>query len=216
MRYKFGDRVIRSENAAKSYKQKSKHVVDYFSRRPRVERLLDFGCGKLRYSEELLAISEHVTFVDSFVQLNRTQVVRGVLSSVREYVSDNYERAVCVAFEDSNSTYFLNDYDLVSCTNVLSAIACQEIMAKALGLIKSSLGESGEAIFINQYRCSSFSKFEIGKPHMHGYVYDSRNGSSYYGLMKNSTVSELLVGHGFQVTQKWTKDDVGFVLACRQ
>lgn len=215
MRYKFGDKIIRSENAAKSHAQKSKHVVEYFSRRPRVAKLLDFGCGKLRYSEELLAISEHVTFIDSSVQLNRSQVVRGVRLSVREYISHNYDRAVCVAFEDSDCSS-LSGYDLVSCTNVLSAIACQDVMAKALGLIRSSLNETGEAIFINQYRCSSFAKFEAGEPHMHGYVYDSRNGPSYYGLMKNSTVAELLADHGFQVAEKWTKDDVGFVVARRQ
>ena len=215
MRYLIDGKVIRSENAAKSYKQKSKHVVNYLMSRTQSENVMDFGCGKLRYSSEIISIGKSVTFVDSELQLSRKQIVRGTYCNAIEYISTNYRNALSLSFEDASSQKINNHFDFISCTNVLSAIPCPDYLNKVLSLIHTALRIDGEALFVNHHRCSSFSKFQAGQRHMHGYIYASRSGFSYYGLMTNKIVIATLEPLGFEVIRSWSKEDIGFVLVRR-
>lgn len=215
MRYLIDGKLIRSENAAKSYKQKSKHVSKYLMSRTPSDNVLDFGCGKLRYSSEISSIGKSVTFIDSELQLSRTQIIRGTSCSVTEYISNNYENANSLSFESVLNDGLNNHFDFISCTNVLSAIPCPDYLNKVLYLIHTALHESAEALFVNQHRCSSFAKFKTGQRHMHGYIYEGRSGFSYYGLMTNKVVVALLEPLGFEVVRCWSEEDVGFVLVRR-
>jgi hypothetical protein len=85
MRYKVDGVTIRSENAAKPCNQKSQRVDGYL-RTLSAETLLDFGCGKLRYSDTLVKISPRVTFLDSLIQINRQQVIRGERTTVVDFL----------------------------------------------------------------------------------------------------------------------------------
>ena len=215
MRYLIEGEIIRSENAAKSYKQKSKFVSNYLRARPSSNRVMDFGCGKLRYSDEIVSISKQVVFLDSDLQLSRSQMVRGVSTSVAEYVSTHYAHAQILSFESAVAQGVHSCFDFINCSNVLSAIPCVDYLQSALSIIYSALRGGGEALFVNQFRCSSFSKFESGRRHMYGYIYKARLGYTYYGVMTNDVVVDLLVPLGFEVVNVWSEEDVGFVLVRR-
>lgn len=122
MRYVVNGTEIKSENTAKSSSQKSSAVDFYLQSLEGKPSILDFGCGKLRYSDTLVDVASTVTFVDSNIQLDREQVIRGEKATVRTYVRDNYVGCLTVSYEDLAGH---NDkYDIIICTNVLSAILC--------------------------------------------------------------------------------------------
>ncbi|WP_067588049.1 hypothetical protein [Endozoicomonas ascidiicola] len=93
MRYEISGRLLKSENAAKPHVQKSGAVANYLLSHDSKANILDYGCGKLRYSDILIKLSDNITFVDSEIQLSREQVVRGVKTTVREYISKNYKKS---------------------------------------------------------------------------------------------------------------------------
>ena len=72
---------------------------------------LDFGCGKLRYSEQLVNKFETVTFLDSRRQLERVQIIRGVQTTIPDYVINNYKNANIVSYE--NIDKITNHYDFI-------------------------------------------------------------------------------------------------------
>ena len=142
-------------------------------------------------------------------------MVRGITTSVAEYVSTHYANAQVLSFESAVAQGINGCFDFINCSNVLSAIPCAEYLQRSLCIIYSALEGGGEALFVNQFRCSSFSKFESGRRHMYGYIYKGRLGSTYYGVMTNDVVVDLLEPLGFEVVKVWSEGDIGFVLVRR-
>ena len=87
MRYTIQGQIIKSENAAKPHNQKSKVIDEYLLSKAGNDTVLDYGCGKLRYADSLIKIGNKVTFVDSEVQLNRVQIIRGEKTNIPEYIN---------------------------------------------------------------------------------------------------------------------------------
>jgi len=211
MRYLVNGSNIRSENAAKSHTQKSKPVDDYLLNSGKGQSILDFGCGKLRYSDTLTKIATTVTFVDSQIQLSRKQLIRGEHTSVTEFVSKNYPNCKTIPFEQIHEHREL--YNLITCTNVLSAIPCKETLNKVLSNIKKLLSSNGIAVFINQHRSSYFKKFETGIKHLNGYIYSNEKSISYYGIFNKTVTQELLLEHGYEIIKSWCIGESTFVEA---
>lgn len=211
MRYKISGNELRTENAAKPHTQQSKLVASYLNSIEVVDSLLDFGCGKLRYSDILTSISKRTTFVDSEIQLFRTQVVRGIKTTVDNYVTSNYENSIAISFESIKK--HKEKYDLITCTNVLSAIPCDKTLKSALGEMRRLLKEKGTIIFINQHKSSYFKKYETGQRHMHGYLYNGRKGTSYYGILCKIKTTALLEENGFKVKKSWCKGESNYIEA---
>jgi len=209
MQYVVFGKIIKTENTAKPYTQKSKHVVDYLLSKAPVKNLLDFGCGKLRYSDVLTQICNKITFVDSELQLYRKQMVRGVYTSVNEYILKNYPSSQCISYEKLDNHEVI--YDLIICTNVLSAVPCEKSLKKLLFYIKKSLSNDGVAIFINQYKSSYFSRFSIGIKHLYGYLYESRNGYSYYGILDKEIIEKILIDAGFFIKKSWCEGESTYI-----
>ncbi len=201
MRYIIDGVEIRSENAAKPSTQKSSSVDSYLGSIKGNPAILDFGCGKLRYSDTLVSVASEVTFVDSKLQLNRDQIIRGEKTNVKEYVETNYPHCQTIPYE--LLAKHNDSYDVITCTNVLSAIPCSKTLSEILDHILRLLKGNGLAIFVNQHRNSYFKKYESGEKLLHGYLRTGPKGTSYYGVLDGKTIEELLTKHGYDISKSW-------------
>ena len=181
MRYRIKGVELRSENAAKSHMQRSKAVVEYLRATGRVKNLLDFGCGKLRYADQISKLGKHVVFVDSHVQLTRNQRVQGRVTTVASLARERYSNASVLPSEKLVTAR--TQHDLITCINVLSAIPDILALRGVLRTIRRLTKPTGIAVFINQHRNTYFSRFSTGRRHLFGYIFEGRNGPSYYGVM---------------------------------
>lgn len=91
-----------------------------------------------------------MTFLDSRRQLERVQIIRGVQTTIPDYVINNYKNANIVSYE--NIDKITNHYDFILCANVLSAIPCESTIHKVLSAIRELLKSDGEALIVNQYK----------------------------------------------------------------
>ncbi|WP_250953649.1 class I SAM-dependent methyltransferase [Escherichia coli] len=171
---------------------------------------LDFGCGKLRYSEQLVNKFETVTFLDSRRQLERVQIIRGVQTTIPDYVINNYKNAKIVSYE--NIDKITNHYDFILCVNVLSAIPCESTIHKVLSAIRELLKSDGEALIVNQYKSSYFKRYERGIKHLHGYIYQNSRNAFYYGLLDVDTVSKICSDNNLEIIKSWSKAGSSYVV----
>jgi 2-polyprenyl-3-methyl-5-hydroxy-6-metoxy-1,4-benzoquinol methylase len=145
--------IIKSENAAKSCNQTNKLVLKYISTLSNNFVALDYGCGKLRYTIPLCKTVKSVYAIDSIDQLSRIQVINGRKTSILSYADSTSNLNV---FELSEDHWKNQNYDVVFCCNVLSAIPNQDDRIQVLKNIKSVLKTNREALITVQYRNSYF------------------------------------------------------------
>lgn len=195
------DTEIRTENAAKPYCQKSLSVDSYIKSIQGKPSVLDFGCGKLRYSDSIFCVASRVTFVDSKIQLNREQIIRGEVTSVRNYIEKHYSNCLAINYESLGNHH--KKYNVIICTNVLSAIPCPITISEALAHIRRLLSKSGWVVFVNQHRSSYFKKYESGSKWLYGHLYNGKRGSSYYGILNKPTIEKLLLENGYYIRRSW-------------
>ncbi|HHD2045886.1 TPA: class I SAM-dependent methyltransferase [Klebsiella pneumoniae] len=210
LNYKINGIIIRSENAAKPYTMPSNYLCNYIESSIKSGRALDFGCRKLRYSEQLVNKFETVTFLDSRKQLERVQIIRGVQTTIPEYVANNYKNANAVPFESIDK--ITNHYDFILCANVLSAIPCKSTIYKVISAIRDLLKSDGEAMIVNQYKSSYFKKYESGIKHLHGYIYQNSRNASYYGLLDENIVSKICLDNNLVIIKSWRKAGSSYVV----
>lgn len=201
MRYFIGGAEIRTENAAKPSSQKSSAVDNYIGSLANDPLILDFGCGKLRYSDTLVSVASKVIFVDSSLQLGREQVIRGGRTTVNKYVEANYAGCSTLPYEKLNEHRV--KYDVITCINVLSAIPCKKTVSDVMNHILRLLEKDGFAIFVNQHRSSYFKRYESGEKLLHGFLYNGPKGSSYYGVLDRVAIEKLLTEHGYRIIRTW-------------
>lgn len=214
MRYNINGHEIRSENTAKSMLQASKYLNQWISRHEIVNDALDFGCGKLRYSNALASRARKLTLVDSDVQLSRTQILDGRKTTVYDYIKYHFSNVRIITYEA-----FLSDcsmYDIVLCANVLSAIPIAKVRSEALRCIVQRLKSSGQCLFVTQFRNSYFKKIAespYAKPHLDGLLRITDHGSFYYGILPKNRLEKLVSQHGFSVYKSWVIEQHAYVLA---
>lgn len=196
MHYNVGkekDILIKSEYAAKSMRQQSGWVIDWINGLPKDKVVLDYGCGKLRYTIPLFQRVKEVIATDSSYQVNRIQKIDGEhLSNLREYQKNVNNLKVCTVEEFDYSGYF--DYAL--CTNVLSAIPYESERINVLRRIYKSLKRDGKALITTQYRNSYFKFYETrdnARRFNDGWLINSRKGYSFYGIITPKSLKELSI-----------------------
>ncbi|KFF64921.1 hypothetical protein RC90_00680 [Pectobacterium brasiliense] len=210
LNYEINGVTIRSENAAKPHTMPSNYLCNHIKSSIKNGRALDFGCGKLRYSVQLIDKFEAVTFLDSRKQLERVQIIRGVQTTIPEYVANNYKNANVVPFESMDK--ITSHYDFILCANVLSAIPCKSTIDKIICGIRELLNDDGEAMIVNQYKSSYFKKYERGIKHLHGYIYQSSRNASYYGLLDESLVRKICLDNSLSIIKSWSKAGSSYVV----
>jgi 2-polyprenyl-3-methyl-5-hydroxy-6-metoxy-1,4-benzoquinol methylase len=201
--------TIRSENAAKPYTMPSVYLSEYIKGMKGMGDALDFGCGKLRYSNVLVGKFNAVTFLDSEKQLNRLQMVRGVKTTVSDYININYVGCNSISFEKINDID--KKYDFILCSNVLSAIPCKSTIDSVISSFALLLKSNGRALIVNQYKSSYFKRYEGGVKHLYGYVYKNSKSASYYGILDEKSVRQLCLDNGLAIINSWSREGSSYV-----
>jgi SAM-dependent methyltransferase len=207
--------TIKTENAAKSSKQGSRYLINWLLQHEHVTDVLDYGCGKLRYTTYLHHISNSLTIVDSDCQLDRTQIIGDVKTSVREYAQNHWPG--CTIYDLEQFWNGIQErFEFILCANVLSAIPSAKARAKSLRAIHSVLKRKGQLLVVNQHTNSYFTQMQNDPRSMQyfdGWISQSHNGGAYYGLLNKDKVIALLTRFGFEIIDAWIEDQSNYVLA---
>lgn len=216
MRYRIpGFGIIRSENAAKPFSQKSQYLVELLSKLERVECTVDYGAGKLRYLEELLNTSSKVTIVDSSEQIDRTQIIFGEYQSVRDYASG--KNAVHVETTKQFLEYAIV-YDRAFLANVLQIIPIPIIRLQILKRIFRCLKPGGQLLTCVQYRNSDFTRMasmQNSTFFKDGIIIKHLRGTSFYGFIKPDIFQSLIEQAGFRVEDRRLHDGSCYIWASK-
>lgn len=210
------DIIIKSENAAKSYTQPNKYLLDMIKDFANVDRVLDYGCGKLRYTIPLCELAKEVIAIDSNEQILRKQKIWNEKTSVMVYSNkiDNLE------------VYSLNDtkwkeykYDFILCSNVLSAIPNDLDRIKVLNNIKSILSYKGKALITTLYRNSYFSLYKMRESSIKyhdGWIVKNGSLFSFYGLISVEKLINYCINAGLIVDDVIIRNGSVFVVVANQ
>jgi SAM-dependent methyltransferase len=214
MRYNLGNGVvIRSENAAQSGRNTSKHLRGIIADLPIVGSSFDYGCGKLRYAAAILETTETLTVVDSEIQLSRTQIIDGAITTVRAALGGN-NRATAANVQEFD--HLNMRFDRGFCINVLSVIPIDAIRRRVLGLIRSKLRPGAPCLFVIQYRNSRFTErlqLPNAQQQRDGILVDSLRGFSYYGLIPPDRLTTMLQAAGFEIITRTVHEGSVYVWA---
>lgn len=203
MRYKLATNiVVKTENAAKPEKQGSAYLKSIISRLEPVSSSFDYGCGKLRYRDAILATTDTLAVIDSEVQLSRTQLIRGKLTTIREAARRTNRVS---AFSTTEFGRLLTAFDRGFCINVLSVIPFLSARGRLLDLIRWRLRAGGTCLFTVQYRNSDFSRMRDmpnARPWLDGILVDSLRGYSFYGLISPERLAKMVERAGFEIVER--------------
>ncbi len=214
MRYAILGTEIRSENAAKTMGEASQALTKWLLSRPRVSRALDYGCGKLRYTPYLARRCLALGLVDSHVQLERSQVINGRLTTVSHYARRRWPRCRVYAVERFWAGV-RERYDFVLCANVLSAIPSRRVRARCLRTVQACLRPGGECLVVNQHANSYFREARRrpgAVAHLDGWILPSLRGACYHGILGRDKSIRILRSLGFMVLDAWVENQSTFVL----
>jgi len=216
MRYRIpGGIIIKTENAAKPESQPCTYLKSLITQLPQVSSSLDYGCGKLRYTNAILEKTDTLTLVDSEVQLSRIQTLKGIKTSIRDLVGPSNRITINnnIDFPESNARF-----DRAFCINVLSVIPLYSKRKSVLEMIRSKLRKNGLCLFVVQYRNSDFSRMrqmQNARPWRDGFLIDSLRGFSFYGLISPEKLMAMVKTSGFNVDRVKLRDGTVYLWATR-
>jgi len=215
MRYRFNGIVVKSENAAKPGSQRSKFIASEIRQLEPVEVSLDYGCGKLRYLENFLEVSDEIFLHDSEIQLSRQQVVFGQKTSILEFVQSKNNVSL---FTRCQLYKRRAEFDRIFCVNVLSAIPILSVRWRVIQNCFRLLKPKGQLVITHQYRNSDFSRMRQ-MPNAYefrdGFIINSLRGHSFYSTFPRSTLVDKLIECGFSIKMSKIFDGTVFVVAMK-
>lgn len=212
MHYLINECLIKSENAALSSNQKNKNITKFIGELPQMNTILDYGCGKCRYSILLSEKCISLYLTDSEVQINRLQTIYGKKTTVKEYVENELPNSKVIELENIENINTL--FDFVLCTNVLSAIPFYEERLKVLSNIYELLKENGKALISVQYKNSYFNTYLTNPNAVElngGWLIKIRNSYSYYAIITPNELVSMCQNAGFKIEKKIVKDGSVYV-----
>lgn len=212
MHYNIGDITIESELAAKPVSQTNKAILSLINTFPANSRVLDYGCGKLRYSIPLADRVSSVVAIDSLFQVEKQQQIGSHYISPKDYNKDNL--LVC---DLDDPIWRSNIYDFVLCTNVLSAIPFDSYRAQVIKNSYEVLDCDGSLIISIQYRNSYFNTYKKRKdviPYNDGWLIKKTvKKYAFYGAPSDTTIMNLCYKVGFQHCEAKHRDGTYFITA---
>ena len=200
MHYKIARGItIKTENAAKPESQGSSFLKKLLDDLPPVQSSFDYGCGKLRYMKKILSRTDELTVVDSEIQLARTQMICGKLTSVRE-MANRSNRMQALNIEQFSSAR--DKYDRGFCINVLSVIPIISERVRLLQIIHARLKKGACCLFVVQYRNSDFTRMRAlpnARDWRDGFLMNSLRGYSFYALIPPAKLESMVKKAGFSI-----------------
>ena len=217
MHYRAEGHLIRSENGAKPGTQASQYVTCLLGRLAPFDHALDYGCGKLRYSQYLRKLCKRLTLVDSQEQVSRQQILLGCASTVHEYVKTKWRTVRVLAVPE----FYCDSerYDFILCANVLSAIPDTRKRMRALRLLSERLCEGGQCLLVCQYTNSYFwarMRDPLTIKYNDGFITGSKGNASYYGMINLEKLLGYVRKSGMIAEQAWRHDQSAYVIAGRR
>lgn len=157
MHYNIKNLVIKSEYAAKSVKQPNSTILKIISNLSKDLIVLDYGCGKLRYTIPLSKVVNLVYSIDSEEQLLRNQKINDVTANIFSYANQYFNNVYIYDLKSVEWKY--KKYDFVLCANVLSAVPLYEDRIQIIRNIINVLKQDGQAIITTQFYNSYFCTY---------------------------------------------------------
>jgi hypothetical protein len=213
--YRIGSFVVPSHRTAKPPSQASSYLLRIIEGLGPVSRVLDYGCGRLRYANALSSIADSLTLVDSRSQLDRVGSIGGMDTTVRKMAREMFPNARVQSIEEFEADR-RTKFDLALCANVLSAIPSKRGREKALINIRNRLKAKGVLLVANQHS-NSFYTAVPRRPHvfrhLDGWIVPCGSKASYYGLINKEKAKHILEGTGFVVSEQWVVGQSNYALA---
>lgn len=214
MHYKINNGVIESELAAKSTRQPNKQVLEYIRTLSPEAVVLDYGCGKFRYTIPLSIQVKKVVAIDSLEQLSKRQIIAGRAMTLLEY--HNNKVSICTI---DSGKWRDTKYDAVICTNVLSAIPHHYERLQILKNARSVLKDTGEMFISTQYRNSYFNTYneriDIQRYNDGWLIPRANNKYCFYAPLTSDAVAELCMEAELQIRKIYKRDGSCFIIAVK-
>jgi hypothetical protein len=208
-----GGVLIKTENAAKSFHQRSKHLTNIIESLPPVSKTSDYGCGKLRYLDTILPTTETLAVVDSTIQLFRPQMLVGAFGSINEQMATSNR---ITALDLKQFRTIAGEFDRGFCINVLSVIPIPSVRVRVIESIRGALKDDGTCMFVVQYRNSDFTRM-LKMPNARSWrddiLINSLRGYSYYALIPPDRLVSWVAARGLQVESLTLNDGSAYLLA---
>ena len=194
--------IIKTENAAKPHNQTSAYLKSLILGLEPVSSSFDYGCGKLRYRDVMLRVTDTLALVDSEMQITREQMIWGDYTTIRASVQRSNRLS---AYNTTEFVHLRTKFDRGFCINVLSVIPIAAARQRVLHFIRGKLRAGGTCLFVVQYRNSDFTRMRRlpnAQPYLDGFLIDSLRGYSFYGLISPEQRTGMVVKAGFEVVKQ--------------
>ncbi|MFA7361702.1 MAG: class I SAM-dependent methyltransferase [Candidatus Kapaibacterium sp.] len=214
MHYKIKSTIVKSEKAARSTSQQGKFVLDWISKLNKELCVLDYGCGLFRYTAPLSEIVGKVIAIDSKEQLEKVHKFRNDKLLLKEYNKKYLHNVDLFSLEDLKWKKI--KYDVVFCSNVLSAIPNFKSRSTILENSFEVLKRNGKLFIFNQFKNSYFNSFKDNpkaEKYLDGWLIKGEKTSTFYGLIDKSSLENICVNAGFNIEESYVKGESAYVLA---
>ena len=197
MHYRINNILVESDLAAKPTCQINKKMIEIIDNLPKDISVLDYGCGKLRYSIPLSKHVHDVVAIDSSFQVDKKQKRAGLCISPRDY---NCKNLLVDSIE--SMTWANRKYDVVFCVNVLSAIPFDLEREIVIQNAKNVLKPNGYMLLVVQYRNSYFTGYRSRDDTIRfndGWLIKRKNNKyAFYGMPSEEKVINMCKDVGFK------------------
>ena len=216
MRYSVRGNEVRSENAAKPACSAGAWLLNWITQLDSRDTALDLGCGKLRYTVPLAIALRSVTAVDSSAQLDRTQKLFGIQTSIREYAAEYLPNVRVCALEETD--WRREQFGVVLCSNVLSAIPSRSIRNQVVRTAYQRLANGGVFLLTTQYKNSHFAAWGSNpraSRYCDGFLVKTTHGVSFYALLDSTALVTLCRSSGLTIIEAGHAKEIAYVIATR-
>jgi len=217
MHYKIKSTIVKSEIAARSISQQGKFVLDWISELNKEFCVLDYGCGLFRYTEPLSIQAKKVVAIDSTEQLDKTHKFGDEKLLLKDYKEKYFKNVDLFSLDDLKWKKL--KYDIVFCSNVLSAIPSNKYRQTIFENSFSVLKKNGKLFVFNQFKNSYFNTFKINpkaEKYLDGWLVKGEKYSTFYGLISKSSLEKLCIKAGFNIEESYVKGESAYVLANKE
>ncbi len=215
MHYTYNDIIIKAENSAKPLTTPSKEMLNLFSEYiSDSDIVLDYGCGKLRYTIPLSKIAKNVIGVDSKEQLGRTIKISRISTTLIDYVKQftNIELIPQCSPKWKELTY-----DKIILSHVLSSIPFEEERIRVINTLRNVMSDSSVLIACTNHRMSYFRKWEHSNKvikYNDGYLV-KEPVASYFGIIRKERLASYFRSNGFEIINVFIIEDNSYCICKR-
>lgn len=218
MRYNVQGLTIKSENAAQGPRRASRRVLEWIWAQETHSRILDYGCGKLRYTLPLSRRVREVLAVDSEAQLSRVQTVNGCRTSLIEYSRCHLENVRLSTPE--SVAWQCERLDAALLANVLSAVPVLAERERILARIRSCLRPGGELFLCSQFRnstCDAYPENPRAERYLDGWFvrHSDGKGASFYAMLSPTDLAKICHQAQMEVVREETIEHSAYLTARR-